>query len=369
MKPVKVLFVFFFAIGLLHIVHALTLDRVIEYREISFNSPRWQVDLDGYLIAFITDIHTMPDEALQAVVDELNAGRIDLALFGGDFSAHGDRYRRSVAILAGIEASDGVFGVQGNHDYQGRLFDAMEYYGIVPLFNNGFHVREGVYVAGVVELWSRDACIDTAVSGAKPDDFVLLLAHNPDISMQQDTSGTDLILSGHTHGGQINFFGIWAPYFTFRNTITEYGQRFASGWASSRDGVPVYVCNGVGVYYNVPRVFARPSVTLLTMGFGYAMQTAVNVPFWGRSFGIAVIFLAVWNIGTFALYGIDKRNARRGIWRISEATLLSCTFLMGGIGALLGMVVFRHKTRHAKFRWLVSFALLVTLGLLVLLIL
>ena len=61
------------------------------------------------------------------------------------------------------------------------------------------------------------------------------------------------------------------------------------------------------------------------------------------------ILLTAWlamNIFTFSLYGADKRKARRGAWRISEKTLLTCTWLFGGVGALIGMRVFRHKTKH-----------------------
>lgn len=61
------------------------------------------------------------------------------------------------------------------------------------------------------------------------------------------------------------------------------------------------------------------------------------------------IWLTV-NVITFALYGIDKRRARRDMWRISEKTLLLGTWLLGGVGALLGMRVFRHKTKHLAFR-------------------
>ena len=83
-----------------------------------------------------------------------------------------------------------------------------------------------------------------------------------DVSMQQDTTGVDLILSGHTHGGQLNFFGIWSIGLGTR-VVSDYGRRFQGGWAESRDGTPVYVCRGIGEFY--PRVFARPEVTLITL--------------------------------------------------------------------------------------------------------
>lgn len=61
------------------------------------------------------------------------------------------------------------------------------------------------------------------------------------------------------------------------------------------------------------------------------------------------VWLSV-NLWTFALYGVDKRRARRDQWRISERTLLLATWLLGGVGAVLGMRVFRHKTKHLVFQ-------------------
>lgn len=75
----------------------------------------------------------------------------------------------------------------------------------------------------------------------------------------------------------------------------------------------------------------------------------------------------VWNIITFFLFGIDKSKAKKGKWRINEAVLITCAFLMGGMGSLLGMLIFRHKTRHLKFKLLVPLALVVNIGFVVLL--
>ena len=59
------------------------------------------------------------------------------------------------------------------------------------------------------------------------------------------------------------------------------------------------------------------------------------------------------NLISFAAYGIDKRRARKDKWRIPESTLLMLAFIGGALGALAGMLVFHHKTRHWKFRMLV----------------
>jgi len=77
--------------------------------------------------------------------------------------------------------------------------------------------------------------------------------------------------------------------------------------------------------------------------------------------------LAVWliaiNLVTFAVYGADKRRARRGAWRVPEKTLFLLPLLGGSVGALLGMRVFRHKTKHWYFVWGVPAILLAQIAL------
>ena len=259
----KILWTAGLLIALIHGVHALTLDRMVEYTEVSFSSPRVSPALSGYRIAFIVDTHSISEERLWEIVAELNQGDLDLLLLGGDMSSRRAEMEQTVRILSQVETRDGIFGVEGNHDWHPSLFAAMEAHGMTPLSNSGLLIREHFFLAGVEDLWNRTPDISAAIEGAETEDFVLLLSHNPDVSMQQNTTGVDLILSGHTHGGQIVFFGIWAPYFTFGSTITDYGQRFRSGWALSHDETPVFVSRGTGEYF--ARVFSRPQVALITL--------------------------------------------------------------------------------------------------------
>ncbi|MCL2568536.1 MAG: metallophosphoesterase [Oscillospiraceae bacterium] len=246
----------------IHAIHALTLDRIVVYREISFTSPNIPAEMDGYRIAFVTDIHAVTDRRLRHVVDELNQRQVDLLLLGGDFTFDHAAIEATMQLLAQVTVTDGIFGVEGNHDHYEVLFATMEAHGITPLSNSGLYVREHFFLAGVEDLWNRNPDVSAAIAGAGPDSFVLLLSHNPDVSMMQDTTGVDLILSGHTHDGQLNFFGLWSLGLESR-VISAYGERFRGGWAEGRDGTPVYVCSGIGEYY--PRVFARPEVTLITL--------------------------------------------------------------------------------------------------------
>lgn len=83
---------------------------------------------------------------------------------------------------------------------------------------------------------------------------------------------------------------------------------------------------------------------------------------------ITVLTLLIINIVAFAAYGIDKRKAKKGRWRIPESTLLLLAFLGGALGALLGMRTFHHKTKHWKFKILVPLFLALQIALAVWLI-
>ncbi|MCL2407178.1 MAG: metallophosphoesterase [Defluviitaleaceae bacterium] len=250
-------------ISAIHIVHAITLDRIVRYVEVSFRSPNWPADLNGYRIAFVTDFHLITNEEMRVVVEELNRRYINMLLLGGDFLMRDDHYRGTLSQLAQTRTTDGIFGVDGNHDHYRQLFAEMERLGIIPLDNSGVRVRDGFYLAGIRDLWRGVPNIAEAVRGANVGDFILLLTHNPDITMRQPTEGIDLIFTGHTHSGQITFFGF--PLYLLRGSISDYGTRFSRGFAESACGVPVFTSTGIGRYFNIPRIFARPEVVIFTM--------------------------------------------------------------------------------------------------------
>jgi uncharacterized membrane protein YsdA (DUF1294 family) len=74
-------------------------------------------------------------------------------------------------------------------------------------------------------------------------------------------------------------------------------------------------------------------------------------------------YLAAVNLVTFTVYGVDKAKARRGAWRVPEKTLFLLPLLGGSVGALLGMLVFRHKTKHWYFVWGIPLILLAQIAL------
>lgn len=81
---------------------------------------------------------------------------------------------------------------------------------------------------------------------------------------------------------------------------------------------------------------------------------------------VLTAYLVLVNAAALALMLADKQKARRGVWRIPEATLLEIAVLGGSIGAIIGMYLFRHKTRHLKFSLGLPLILAVQIGLLTL---
>ena len=100
-----------------------------------------------------------------------------------------------------------------------------------------------------------------------------------------------------------------------------------------------------------------PSVGIIRSADG---PLAVFAGGWGTAL---LVWLAVINLVTFAVYGIDKAKAKRGAWRIPEKTLFLLPLLGGSLGALLGMRVFHHKTKHWYFVWGVPLILLAQIAL------
>jgi len=243
---------------LVQVISALTLDRVIEYREVAYTSPTLPQEMDGYTIAFLTDIHATPPQKLKEIAQRVSEREVDLLLLGGDFDM--SKIAQTLDILQTIETREGFYGVSGNHDTPHLLLEAMNARGMTLLENEGLHLREGFYLAGLEDFYIGKPDIAATLECAQPNDFVLLLSHNPDATMRAGFEDVTLTLSGHTHGGEATLLGLWAPALPM---VSHHGQRFRSGFASSAAGTDVYVSHGVG--HHVFRMFARPQVIFLTL--------------------------------------------------------------------------------------------------------
>jgi uncharacterized protein len=283
---------------------------VAEYRITSADLP---AAFDGTRVVFLTDIHHGPflsRGSVRTLVDRVNAMQPDLVLLGGDYVYHSAKYiAPCFRELARLHAPLGVYGVLGNHDHwEGaeRTRRAMAAAGITLLENRGAWLTRGgdrIRIGGVGDLWEDRQLIAPTVGGTSRHDFVLLVSHNPDyyaalmglpprtapvattaggqttvapIATAGDGSPTpadlvDLVFAGHTHGGQVTLFGLWAPL-----VASDYGQRFRTGLidshgtasAAGRDGgsnVPMIVSNGIGTVTPPVRFCAPPQIVYVVL--------------------------------------------------------------------------------------------------------
>jgi predicted MPP superfamily phosphohydrolase len=247
-------------IVVIHILSALIYDRKIEYREVTFSSDKVGADQDGYTFAFISDLHRCSQKKLSGIMEHVWASGADVLLLGGDLGNSKNMERR-MAAMAAADLPDGVYGVPGNHDAVKSLRAAAQAHNVNLLENRGVHVSGNIYLAGLADLKKGRPDVERALAGAGKDDFILLLGHNPELCLFCDISGADMMICGHNHGGEVTFFGMWAPMLT---TLRRSGQRFMTGWCQSPTGDIVYVGNGIGSHFPF-RVYARPQVIYLTL--------------------------------------------------------------------------------------------------------
>lgn len=227
----------------------------------------WPKKLDGYRIGLIADLHlrdTVEEFALvRTAVDWLQGEDPDMVVVAGDFlswwkEGWEDRLRHG---LEGIGFFEGrCIGVPGNHDYHGgrgeRLRPVLGELGIRLLQNERLK-SGGVHWVGVDSANAGMSDPYGPLLEIEDADPIVVVWHEPDL-VDWLPEGVDLMLSGHSHGGQFTTPWGWAPM-TSRN-----GQRYLRGFYPSAP-VPLYVSRGLATTGPAARLFCRPEVTVLTL--------------------------------------------------------------------------------------------------------
>lgn len=225
--------------------------------------------LDGLRIALVTDTHhsaTVPSADIRQAVLAALAAKPDLVVLGGDYVTWGGDFRRqgdrgyvaeAAELLAPLTAPHGVFAVLGNHDDDRDMPAALAARGFTVLRDARTRIvinGESLEIAGL-RYWTRRAeQIARVVRGGQGT--TLLLAHDPRRLQEAAELGVPLVLSGHTHGGQIVLPGLGAVA----------AQRFAVvAGTGRRKETMIYVSRGVGTVYVPVRLNCPPEVSILTL--------------------------------------------------------------------------------------------------------
>jgi predicted MPP superfamily phosphohydrolase len=238
-------------------------------------------EFDGFRVVHLTDLHashSVPTSLLVEAIELANSQQPDLIAVTGDFVHAGYRHVERVArIVSRLEAPSGVYAVLGNHDYSVRnalglrrfprlpdtIAAALTQQGVRVLRNESVTIRRGesiLHLVGVDDLWSRVCNVSRAFAGLAPDVPRVLLAHNPRTIARLADQRCDLQLSGHTHGGQVDWPGLG------RFLLTRKNRRLAAGMYRCGN-VALYVNRGVGFGFRF-RYKVRPEVAVIHLNRG-----------------------------------------------------------------------------------------------------
>jgi uncharacterized protein len=223
--------------------------------------------LERLRIVQLSDIHHSPFTGrtqIERAIETANSLDADIIALTGDYISHEREYAAPCAEMLGrLRARCGVYAVLGNHDHwtdAPLITDLFRAEGIKVLINEGMrfeHKGASFWLAGVDDTMVGLEDLPLALAGSTADEMKLVLAHNPIILRRAARAGVDLVLSGHTHGGQI----AWRSE---RSSSGRPRRRMLRG-LGRRGDTQIYVTRGLGTVIVPWRYGCRPEVSLLEL--------------------------------------------------------------------------------------------------------
>lgn len=169
-------------------------------------------------------------------------------------------------MISKLQDRFGVFGVLGNHDHwidADSIANLLMEAGVTLLNNKAVQLRNRFFIAGVDDYWEGPSRPDIALKNITEEDIVLMLSHNPDVNIQIEKRDprTRLIVTGHTHGGQIRIpftdSAPWVPcspkYRGQTGILRETSHRFS------------FISKGIGTFFVPVRLNCPPDIGLLRL--------------------------------------------------------------------------------------------------------
>jgi len=237
----------------------------VEHHAISLR--RLPEAFEGFRIVHLSDIHHSPftsREQIERAVNAANRLQPDIIALTGDYISHERRFAAPCAELLGrLRARHGVFAVLGNHDHwtdAALITDLFRAEGITVLINQGMRFEkhgEAFWLAGVDDTMVGLEDLPLALAGSRDEELKLLLAHNPIILRRAARAGVDLVLSGHTHGGQVSLR-------SERSASGRPRRRLLRGLGRQGE-TQIYVTRGLGTVVLPVRYGCPPEVSLLEL--------------------------------------------------------------------------------------------------------
>ncbi len=224
-------------------------------------------EFDGFRIVQLSDVHHSPFTSraqIERAVETANSLQPDMIALTGDYVSKERAYAAPCAeLLSRLRARFGVYAVLGNHDHwtdAALITDLFRAEGMTVLVNQGMRFEKNgcaFWLAGVDDTMVGLEDLSLALAGSRDDEMKLLLAHNPVILRRAARAGVDLVLSGHTHGGQVSLR-------SDRNHEGRSRRRLLKGLARQGD-TQIYITRGLGTVVLPVRFGCPPEVSLLEL--------------------------------------------------------------------------------------------------------
>jgi predicted MPP superfamily phosphohydrolase len=248
---------------------ALAEANTFQVEEVKIFLKKLPKELDGFRLVQLSDIHHSPftsSEFIAQIVKTANELKPDMFVLTGDYVSHETEYIAPVAeILGNLESEFGTYACLGNHDHwtDAELVKTeFRRNAIKMLVNEGFRFRtrgESFWLCGVDDFGEGLSNIRQALRGSTFAEMKLLLAHNPAIMRRAAYWDIDLVLSGHTHGGQVK---LREP--RERVLFPNRRRRFSSGLHHRRE-TQIYITRGIGTVVIPMRYQCPPEISVLEL--------------------------------------------------------------------------------------------------------
>ncbi|WP_100011290.1 metallophosphoesterase [Lentibacillus sediminis] len=236
----------------------------------TFRSAKLPADA-SFSITHLSDLHNKVfgdnNEELVSTVEKLNA---DMVVITGDMiDRHTEEFDQMFSLLERItEINEHVFFVTGNHDFEHpdfeQLLSGLRERGVTVLDNKNRQITVNgvpVNVVGIDDVATNHEQMGVAFQGISNDNYTILLSHAPEVINEYDNIPADLVLSGHTHGGQVRIPPIGAIVAPGQGLFPELDK----GTFEFGQDQLLYIDSGLGTSLLPIRLFNQSQLSLITV--------------------------------------------------------------------------------------------------------